>query len=192
MTLPRQWQKHALALLERGRPLEREYFRSVELSYAHPDDVISGEGTRVYGGRFVKPGVRAVYGSADEHTAIREAAARKERLAGASGIAMTDYPRITYAIALKLAVHIDLTLGDSDAEAILPACLDREVADSQEIGEFWRERGVQGMLYPSAVPGLTGTNVVIFRDVAAEPEIVLINRERIIEEFRRLSGRSPN
>lgn len=99
MTLPRQWQKHALALLERAGPLEREYFRSVEVSYAHPDDVVSGEGTRLYGGRFVRPGVRAVYGSADEHTAIREVAARKERLAGASGIPMTDYPRITYVVA---------------------------------------------------------------------------------------------
>lgn len=192
MTLPRQWQKHALALRERGGPIEREYFRSVELSYAHPDDVISGAGTRLYGGRFVKPGVLAVYGSVDEQTAIREAAARKGRLAGASGTPMTDYPRITYAIAVKLAMHIDLTLGDNDANAILPACLDRDLADSQEVGEFWRLRGVQGMLYPSAVPGLTGTNVVVFRDVAPEPEILLVNRERIIEECRRLSGRSPN
>lgn len=191
MTLPRPWQKHTLALLERGGPLEREYFRSVELSYAHPDDVISGEGTRLYGGRFVKPGICAVYGSADEHSAIREAAARKERLAGASGIPMTNYPRITYVIAVKLAVHIDLTLGDNEAKAILPACLDGDLADSQEVGELWREHGAQGILYPSAVPGLTGTNVVVFRDVAPEPEIVLVNRERIIEEFRRLSGSSP-
>lgn len=54
---------------------------------------------------------------------------------------------------------------------------------------FWRERGVQGILYPSAVPGLSGTNLVVFRDVAPEPEIVLVNREGIIEELRRLSGR---
>lgn len=191
MTLPRQWQKNALALLDRGGPLEREYFRSVELSYAHPDAVISGEGTRLYGGRFVRPGVRAVYGSADEHTAIREATARRERLAGASGIPMTDYPTITYVIALKLAIQIDLTVNDRDTEAVLPACLDREMADSQEVGEFWRKHGVQGILYPSAVPGLSGTNVVVFRDVVPQPEIVLVNRERIIEELRRLSGRFP-
>ncbi|MDO8678043.1 MAG: hypothetical protein Q7R30_05705 [Acidobacteriota bacterium] len=46
MTLPRQWQKHALALVEQASPLEGEFFRSVELAYAHPDDVVSGEGTR--------------------------------------------------------------------------------------------------------------------------------------------------
>ena len=113
-------------------------------------------------------------------------------MAGVSAARMTEYPRITYAIAVKLAMYIHLTLGDNDANAILPACLDRDLADSQEVGEFWRRRGVQGMLYPSAVPELTGTNVIVFRDVAPEPEIVLVNRGRIIEEFRRLSRRSPN
>ena len=54
MTLPRQWQRHALALVEQASPLEGEFFRSVELAYAHPDDVVSGEGTRSYGGRFVR------------------------------------------------------------------------------------------------------------------------------------------
>ena len=69
MTLPRQWQKHVLALVEQASPLEGEFFRSVELAYAHPDDVVSGEGTRSHGGRFVRPGLRAVYGSVDEETA---------------------------------------------------------------------------------------------------------------------------
>lgn len=189
MSLPSQWQKHALALIEHAGPIARDYFRSVELSYAFPDDVISGEGSRLYGGRFVKPGIRAVYGSADEHTAAREATARRQRLAGASGIRIADLPRITYVIAVKLAVGVDLTASDADVEAILPACLDADLADSQEIGEFWRERGVQGIVYPSAVPALMGTNVIVFRDVAPEPIIVLSNRDRIIEELRRLSGR---
>ena len=191
MTLSRQWERHARALVDRAGPLEGEYYRSVELSYAHPDDVISGEGTRLYGGRFVRPGVRAVYGSADEHTAIREAAARKQRLAGGAGTRLADYPRITHVIAVELALSVDLTFSDSDIEALLPACLDRELGDSQEVGEFWRLHGVQGIRYPSAVPGLTGTNVVVFRDAVPPPKIVLVNRERIIEELRRLSDRSP-
>lgn len=194
MTLPRQWDRHARALVDRAGPLEGEYFRSVELSYAHPEDVISGEGTRLYGGRFVRPGLRAVYGSADEHTAIREAAVRKQRLAGQAGTRLADYPRITYVIAVKLALSVDLTSSDSDSdfEALLAACLDRELADSQDVGELWRQHGVQGILYPSAVPGVRGTNVVVFRDVVPAPEIVLVNRERIIEELRRLSDRSPS
>lgn len=86
-------------------------------------------------------------------------------------------------------LHIDLTVSDNSAGAVLSACLGRDLADSQEVGEFWREHGVQGILYQSAVPGLTGTNVVVFRDAAPEPDIVLVNREAIIEELRRLSGR---
>ena len=85
MTLPRQWQEHALALVEQASPREGEFFRSVELAYAHPDGVVSGEGTRSYGGRFVRPGIRAVYGSIDEGTAFRESDARVNRLAVCGG-----------------------------------------------------------------------------------------------------------
>lgn len=68
---------------------------------------------------------------------------------------------------------------------------DRELTDSQDIGEWWREHGVQGIRYPSAVPGFTRVNVVVFRDAVAMSDIVLVNRKRIIEEFRRLSGKYP-
>ena len=77
MTLPPGGRKTALTLVEQALPLEGEFFRSVELAYAHPDDVISGEGTRLYGGRFAKPGLRAVYGSLNEETAFRESAVRR-------------------------------------------------------------------------------------------------------------------
>jgi RES domain-containing protein len=78
VTLPRQWEKYALALIEAASPLTGEFFRSVEIAYAHPDDVVSGEGTRLYGGRFVKSGMRAVYGSAEcEDDFRRTGTARK-------------------------------------------------------------------------------------------------------------------
>ena len=189
MTLSSQWQKHALALVGRAGPVDRDYFRCVELSNAFPDDVISGEGSRLYGGRFVRPGIRAVYGSADEDIAMREAAARRQRLAGAAGIQIADLPRITYVIAVKLAIGVDLTASDADVEAILPACLDSDFADSQDFGEFWLAHGIQAIVYPSAVPGLVGSNIVVFRDAAPQPAVVLVNRDRIIEELRRLSAR---
>jgi RES domain-containing protein len=115
VTLPRQWQRHALALVEQATPLEGEFFRSVELAYAHPDDVVSGEGTRSYGGRFVRPGLRAVYGSVDEETAFRESAARMNRLAGRGGARVVGYPRITYVIGVKAASHVALTTTRSFA-----------------------------------------------------------------------------
>ena len=136
MTLPRHWQKHALALVEQASPLEGEFFRSVEFAYAHPDDVVSGEGTRSYGGRFVRPGRRAVYGSVDEETAFRESAARVNRLAGRGGARVASFPRITYVIAVKIAAHVALIETHADAAAILPACLDPN--DPDRFAGSWR------------------------------------------------------
>ncbi len=190
MTLPRQWQRHALALVEQASPLEGEFFRSVELAYAHPDDVVSGEGTRSYGGRFVRPGLRAVYGSVDEETAFRESAARMNRLAGRGGAPVVGYPRITYVIGVKAASHVALTTTHADAAAILPACVDpNDLTESQAVGEFLQTHGIQAVVFPSAIPGFSGRNLVIFRDVVPEPVVVLVNREQIIKELRHLAHR---
>ena len=190
MTLPRQWQKHALALVEQASPLEGEFFRSVELAYGHPDDVVSGEGTRLYGGRFVRPGRRAVYGSVDEETAFRESAARVNRLAGRGGAQVVSYPRITYVIAVNISAHVALTDADVNAAAILPACLDpNDLTASQEVGEFLLTRSIHAVVFPSAIPGFSGRNLVVFRDVIPAPSVLLVNREQIIEELRRLAAR---
>jgi RES domain-containing protein len=189
VTLPPQWEKDALALVKQASPLEGQFFRSVELAYGHPDDVISGEGTRLYGGRFVKPGSRAVYGSADEETAFKESAARLSRLAGRGGAPFTAYPRITYVIAVRVATLVDLT-GTGVPRTLLTPCLDPDdVTASQEVGEFLRSQGVQAIRFPSAVPGFTGQNVVAFRDATPPPEILLVNRDQILRELRHLAGR---
>jgi RES domain-containing protein len=190
VTLPRQWQRHALALVEQASPLEGEFFRSVELAYAHPDDVVSGEGTRSHGGRFVRPGLRAVYGSVDEETAFRESAARMNRLAGRGGARVVGYPRITYVIGVKAASHVALTTTHADAAAILPACVNpNDLTESQAVGEFLQTHGIQAVVFPSAIPGFSGRNLVIFRDVVPEPVVVLVNREQIIKELRHLAHR---
>jgi RES domain-containing protein len=190
VTLPPQWEKDALALVEQASPLEGQFFRSVELAYGHPDDVISGEGTRLYGGRFVKPGSRAVYGSVDEETAFKESAARLSRLAGRGGARFTAYPRITYVIAVRVATLVDLT-ATGVSRTLLKSCLDpNDVTASQEVGEFLRSQGVQAIMFPSAIPGFTGQNVVAFRDATPAPEILLVNRDQILRELRRLAERS--
>lgn len=190
MTLPRQWQKHALALVEQASPLEGEFFRSVELAYAHPDDVVSGEGTRLYGGRFVRPGLRAVYGSVDEETAFRESAARMNRLAGRGGARVIGYPRITYVIGVKAATHVELTTTHADAAAIVPACLDpNDTGDSQRVGEFFRAHSIQAVLFPSAIPSFVGRNLVVFRHAIRQPVILLVNREQVLDELRLLADR---
>jgi RES domain-containing protein len=74
-------------LIAGAAPLEGDFFRSVAFHYFHPDDVISGEGTRLNGGRFAPVGVKTVYASFEEETAAREVNVRKRALGGRSQIA---------------------------------------------------------------------------------------------------------
>jgi RES domain-containing protein len=147
------------------------FFRSVELAYGHPYDVISGEGTRLYGGRFVEPGTRAVYGSADEETALKEFAARLSRL------------------ARRVATLVDLTASRVPRALLTPCLNPHYVAASQEVGEFLRNQGIQAIMFPSAIPGFIGGNVVVFRDATPTPDIVLVNRAQVLRELRRLAKR---
>jgi RES domain-containing protein len=65
LKLPQAARAQLLKLITNAAPLNRTFFRSVAFRYFHPDDLISGEGTRQYGGRFVPVGVRAVLASAE-------------------------------------------------------------------------------------------------------------------------------
>ena len=91
MKLPDGWRSALDGLCDSAALLDDSCFRSVELAWAHPDDVIGGEGTRLNGGRFAAKGTRAVYASLDEETATREVTARKARLGGKAQIAPKDY-----------------------------------------------------------------------------------------------------
>ena len=66
LKLGRAARKQLLHLIAGASPLNGDFFRSLAFQYFHPDDVISGEGTRLHGGRFVPVGVRAVYASLEE------------------------------------------------------------------------------------------------------------------------------
>jgi RES domain-containing protein len=90
--LPAGWRGAIDSLCHDVKPFEDSCFRSVELAWAHPDDVISGEGTKAKGGRFVPKGTRAVYASLDEETATREVTARKARLGGEAQISPKTIP----------------------------------------------------------------------------------------------------
>lgn len=98
--------------------------------------------------------------------------------------------RFTYVIGVKAASHVALTTTHPDAAVILPACLDpNDLAESQAIGEFLQTHSIQAVMFPSAIPGFSGRNLVVFRDVVPEPVIVLVNREQIIKELRHLAQR---
>jgi hypothetical protein len=90
LKLGRAARKQLAELIAAATSLRGDFFRSVAFRYFHPDDVISGEGTRLHGGRFVPVGVRAVYASLDEETAQREVTTRKHALGGRSQIGVGE------------------------------------------------------------------------------------------------------
>jgi RES domain-containing protein len=119
--LPDGWRAALDELCDSAVLFDGSCFRSVELAWAHPDDVASGEGTRSKGGRFGAKGTRAVDASLDEETATREVTARKTRLGGKAQIALADYPRLTYVISIQAKKRVDFR--DITNNAVMKAVL---------------------------------------------------------------------
>ena len=80
-------------LISDAKPLEGDLFRFVAFRYFHPDDVISGGGTRLNGGRFAPVGVKAIYGSENEETAMREDVRRRQFGSGRPMLACGPSPQ---------------------------------------------------------------------------------------------------
>ena len=171
-------------LILQAQPLVGIFFRSVAYRYFHPDDVISGEGTRLYGGRFVPVGVPAVYGSAEEETALREVTARQQTLRGKKEIAFRDYPRLTYVLQIKTERHLDLSGSlPTELRQLLAECFQPgEHSASQQIAELWIAEGIESVLFPSALG--SGHNIVVYNANAAPGSITVLNREALIAQMR--------
>ena len=110
MRVGRAARKQLDELIAGATSLQGDFFRSVAFRYFHPDDVISGEGTRLNGGRFVPVGARAVYASLEEETALREVTSRKSALGGRSQITVGEYPRMTYVISVATNRNLNLAV----------------------------------------------------------------------------------
>ena len=190
MSLPDGWAAALDALIGAAKPFADDCFRSVEIAHAHPDDVISGEGTRLHGGRFVPKGIRAVHASLDEETATREVTARKTRLGGKAQIPLHGYPRMTYVLRIKIEQCVDFrpvdrstVLGHALTAALDPIDLD----DSQAVGQYLVGKGVQAVLVPSVVG--PGANIVVFLDANPRPKVEVSNRDDILKAIQNLARR---
>ena len=189
MKLPRGWQAALDRLFVSVVPFDDSCFRSVELEYAHPDKVVSGEGCRLEGGRFAAKGTRAVYGSLDDETATREVTARKARLGGAAIISLKDYPRVTYVISIKAKKCLDFRNVGNDAvlKDLLAAISDPDdLGASQQMGAYLVGKGIDAIIFPS-VTG-SGSNIVVFLDADPSPKATIDNRKEILEILKRLGN----
>ena len=190
MKLGRAARKQLAGLIAGATSLQGDFFRSVAFRYFHPDDVISGEGTRLNGGRFVPAGVRAVYASLEEETAMREVTTRKNALSGRSQINVGEYPRMTYVLSVTTHRNLDLssTLLPSELADIVGACLGgRGYSASQELAGIWIAKGVESVVFPSATG--VGRNVAVYLANAGAGSVIVRNRDEVLAALRRPRAR---
>lgn len=192
MKLTRAARAQLLKLISGAAPLNGTFFRSVAFRYFHPDDLASAEGTRQYGGRFVPVGVRAVYASAEEDTALREVTQRKTTLGGDRRIDVGEYPRMIYLLSISTQRNLDLTDGlDKQVEQVLRRCLTgRNHADSQELAAIWIKEGVESVVFPSATGA--GKNVAVYLENAKGNSVIVRNREEVLKALRRTTVRGSS
>ena len=156
--------KQLAELIKGATSLQGDFFRSVAFRYFHPDDVISGEGTRLHSGRFVPVGVRAVYASLEEATALREVTS--SALGGRSGINVGEYPQMTYVLSVATQRNLDLAATLSPELAnLVRLCLRGPGYDvSQQLAEIWISEGIDSVVFPSATGAPTTTTALAAPD----------------------------
>lgn len=154
----------------RAKPWGGVTFRSVQLEFARPDHVLSGQGSLVYGGRWNAPGsFPVIYSSTRPGTAVDEAF----QLAADFELAPDDIkPRITCGVEWKLSSVIDLATSGIPSWLELGAWLKEDFEKinhrgaetlCQAFGRAARNSGILGLFSPSVqVP--KGVNLVVFRD----------------------------
>jgi RES domain-containing protein len=185
LKLGRAARKQLKELIASATPLMGDFFRSVAFRYFHPDDVISGAGTRLNGGRFVPVGMKAVYASLDEQTASREVTTRKSALGGWNQINVGEYPRMIYVLSVSTHRNLDLAaMLPQELANVVARCLraPRHSA-SQELAALWIAEGIESVVFPSATGA--GRNVVVYLANAGAGSVVVRNRDKVLAALRR-------
>ena len=140
-------------------PIDVTLYRACAMSYAKRNDVISGEGSKKYGGRWNPPGLFSVaYASFSPNVALNEALGTHKHLQ----IEPIDrLPLVIVALQCKLQAVLDLTdasnlrrsrlswrkIFDEDWEALQAVGLQ---SISQRIGRVVFEKNLEGLIVRSA------------------------------------------
>lgn len=148
--------------LERIKPYAAAYsgtlYRSSAPKYANSRDLLTGEGSRRFGGRWNPAGIAAFYGSLSPEAAMAETLAYIRYYGLPAQSAM---PRTFVAVEVELSHVLDLT--DGKVRQSLGVSLARmlecdwraevhaeKVPITHQIGEAVFNTGLEGLLVPSA------------------------------------------
>jgi RES domain-containing protein len=165
-------------------PWSATVFRFQTVDFPAPEAVLSGWAARVRGGRWNPPGLRTLYGSTTDTTALEECKASDRHY----GV-VTKAPRLLVAIEVQLERVLDLTrpeirrsLGVTLAE--LAAEDWRKLSEAgqesftQALGRAVAASGGSGLLARSAaVP--RGVNLVIYPAVRAGDKLDVVEGEKL-------------
>ncbi len=156
-------------LSSRASGFKWKVFRSTTPRYATEMDLLTGEGSRKFGGRWNPPGLAAIYASLTPETAMAETLAQARYYGWPEHAVM---PRTFVAISFNLKRVLDLTDGDIRRRLAVSrkrllqtnwrAEMDAgNVPLTQLLGRAASESGLDGLLVPSnAEP--SDRNIVAF------------------------------
>lgn len=144
-------------------------YRSATPKYARESDILSGEGSRLNGGRWNPIGLAAVYASLSPETAMAETLAYYRYYGLPLPQAM---PRLFVAVSFHLSAVLDLTDGEVrrrlkiSEQAMLTCDWRKEVAAmrnpiTQLIGQAAQAAGFEGLQVRSAADS-DGLNLIAF------------------------------
>lgn len=161
-------------------PFEAVTFRSCSPRYANEPDLLRGEGSRRFGGRWNPVGVAMLYTSLTPEVAMAETLAHHRYY----GLPIEGVmPRVFVAIEVRLQVVLDLRVPmvlrrlGLRPRSLVKVDWRRDVRAgrrplSQSIGASLRGAGFEGMVVPSAA--LAGHNLVLLPDGLATGSSVRI------------------
>jgi RES domain-containing protein len=162
-------------------------YRSSTPEYATEDDLLTGEGSKLHGGRWNPIGIAVVYASLTPETAMAETLANNRYY----GISVEEaMPRTFVAFAAKLHAVLDFRDGNVrrrlqvSQKRILAVDWRKDVRAgrepiTQKIGQAAYEAGWEGVIVPSAVDP-NGYNLLIFPDKRnPKSELEILHADRL-------------
>lgn len=162
-------------------------YRSATPKYAQETDLLTGEGSRLHGGRWNPPGIAAVYASFTPETAMEETLAHFRYYGIPPHAAM---PRIFVAIRAQITKVLDMTEGANRrririAESRLLECDWRDdmrrgkEALTQLLGRAAKEADFEAMVVRSTADK-AGYNMVVFpENLRTSSQLAVLDPEKL-------------
>lgn len=184
--------KRLLSCLKKARKeLETDWqgpvYRCVELEWARPEYLISGEGTRHKGSRWMQPHYcKAVHAASTETIALKES----RRVYDYYGILKPrNNPRVSVELIVQLSHLIDLTklhrvIDSPTIQEMLSEDWEKLNARGNEtiaqaLGRAIRDLNFEGLIAPSS-RDQRGRNLIWFPDnIRADSRIEIVGKEKL-------------